>query len=92
MYVDDTNLLHWPEFSARDPKELIERVQLATMDYGCLAQVTGGILKEKKCSVYFLDYKFARGCAKMISLHELPPPRVYVTDDGCTYFSHISIP
>jgi hypothetical protein len=53
MYVDDTNLLHWPESSTTDPKELIEQVQWATMDYGCLAQATGGILKEKKCSIYF---------------------------------------
>jgi hypothetical protein len=55
MYVDDTDLLHWPESSAMDPEELIECVQWATLDYGCLAQATGGILKEKKCSVYFLD-------------------------------------
>jgi hypothetical protein len=55
MYMDDTNLLHWPESSATDAKELKERVQWATMDYGCLAQATGGILKEKKCSLYFLD-------------------------------------
>jgi hypothetical protein len=92
MYVDDTNLLHWPESSATDPEEVIERVQWATMDYGCLAQATGGILTEKKCSVYFLDYKFVRGHAKIKSLHKLPPPRVCVTDDGYTYPSHISIP
>jgi hypothetical protein len=55
MYVDDTNLLNWPESSAMDPKKLIKHVQRATMDYGRLAQATGGILKEKKCSVYFLD-------------------------------------
>ncbi len=46
MYVDDTDLLNWPESPATDPKELIERVQLVTMDYGCLAQATVGILKE----------------------------------------------
>jgi hypothetical protein len=62
------------------------------MNYGRLAQATGGILKEKKCSVYFLDYKFVCGRAKMISLHKLPPPRVYVTDNGRTYPLQISIP
>jgi hypothetical protein len=60
MYLNDTNLLHWTESSAMDPKELIEHVQWATIDYGPLAQATGGILKEKKCSVYLLDLKFVR--------------------------------
>jgi hypothetical protein len=77
MYVGDTNLLHWPASSAMDPKELIKWLQWATMDYGNLAQVRGDILKEKKCSVYFLDYKFVHGHAKMKSLHDLPPPEVY---------------
>jgi hypothetical protein len=92
MYVDDTNLLHWPMPSATDPKELIEYVQGATMNYGCLAQATGGILKEKNCFVYFLDYKFVHGRAKMKSLHKRPPPRVYVMGNGCIYPSRISIP
>jgi hypothetical protein len=42
--------------------------------------------------IYFLDYKFFRGHAKMKSLHNLPPPRVYVMDKGCIYPSHIRIP
>jgi hypothetical protein len=90
--LDDTDLLHWPEYPATDPKEYIEHVQWATMYYGNLAQATGGILKEKKCSVYFLDYKFVLGHEKMKSLHNLPPPRVYVMDKGCIYLSYISIP
>jgi hypothetical protein len=53
MHVDDTNLLHLPESSVTDPKELIKRVQQATINYGHLAQATGSILKGKKCSVYF---------------------------------------
>jgi hypothetical protein len=92
MYVDDTDLLHWTESPATNPKELIEFVQWATMDYGCLAQATGGILKEKKCSNYFVAYKFVCGRAKMKSLHDLSPPREYVTDDVRIYPSHISIP
>ena len=56
MYVDDTNLLHWPESPASNPEELIYYVyvQVVTMDYGHFAQASGGILKDKKCSVYFL--------------------------------------
>jgi hypothetical protein len=48
MYVDNTNLLHWPESSAADPEELIAHVQMATTDYGKLAQASGGILWAKK--------------------------------------------
>ena len=61
MYVDDTDLLHWPPSTITDPKELIQYVQHATTDYGKLAQASGGILKAGKCSVYFMDYKFVRG-------------------------------
>jgi hypothetical protein len=51
MYVNNTDLLHWPDTSATEPEELIAHVQRATMDYGHLPQMSGGILKEKKCSV-----------------------------------------
>ena len=34
MYVDDTNLLHWPKLSSTDPEDLIAHVQNATTDYG----------------------------------------------------------
>jgi hypothetical protein len=64
MYVDNTNLLHWLESSATDPEELIAHVQMATTDDRQLAQASGGILKAKKCSVYFLEYKFIRGRAR----------------------------
>jgi hypothetical protein len=47
MYVDDTNLLHWPKSSTTDPEELIAHVQMATTDYGQLTQASGGILKAK---------------------------------------------
>jgi hypothetical protein len=39
-----------------------------------------------------MDYIYVRGQARLKSLQELPPPRVYVTDNGSTYFSHICIP
>jgi hypothetical protein len=58
MYVDNTDLVHWPPSSGTSPEELIAHAQQATMDNGRLAQASGGILKEKKCLVYFLDYKF----------------------------------
>ncbi len=41
---------------------------------------------------FFFDYEFVRGRAKMKSLHDLPPPRVYVMDKGCIYPLHIIIP
>ncbi len=61
MYVDNTDLLHWPESAHIDPEDLVAHVQEATMDYGLLAQASGGILKENKCLVYFLDYKYIGG-------------------------------
>jgi hypothetical protein len=92
MYVDNTNLLHWPLSSGTEPEELITHVQQATLDYGSLAQASSGILKEKKCLVYFLDYKFIHGHAQMRTLEDLPPPRAYITDKGWTYPSHICFP
>ncbi len=52
MYLDDTDLLHRPASKGTDPEELVAHVQEATIDYGCLAQAYGGILKGDKCSVY----------------------------------------
>jgi hypothetical protein len=92
MYLDNTNLLHWLESSATDPEELIAHVQLATTEYGQLAQASGGILKAKKCSVYFLDYKFIRGHARMKSLQDLPAPRLYIFKGDAMYPAHIIIP
>jgi hypothetical protein len=65
MYIDDTDLLNWPSSSSADPYKLVAHVQRATTDYTNLAQAIGGILKGAKCSVYFLDYKFVRGQARM---------------------------
>jgi hypothetical protein len=92
MYVDDTDLLKWPPSSGTSPEELITHVQQATMDYGILAQASGSILKEEKCLVYFLDYKFICGRSRMKLLEDLPPLRAYITDKGWTYPSHICIP
>ena len=55
IYVDDTNLLHWPSSPYTEPEELVETVQSSTNDYSQLAIASGGILKQQKCSVYFLD-------------------------------------
>jgi hypothetical protein len=58
-----------------------------------MTQVSGGILKEKKCSVYFLAFKFIHGRAQMMTLWDLPSPRIFVTDnEDCTYPTHICIP
>ncbi len=48
MYVDDTNLLHWPPSSRTEPEELIAHEQQATIDYDSLAQTFGGILNEEE--------------------------------------------
>jgi hypothetical protein len=58
MYVDDRDLLHWPSSPYTNPEELVAHVQQATTDYTNLAQASGGILKDVKFLVYFLDYKF----------------------------------
>jgi hypothetical protein len=46
MYVDDndTNLLCWPELSTTEPNKLVAHVQLATTDYGRLAQASWGYI------------------------------------------------
>jgi hypothetical protein len=48
IYVNDADLLHWPEFLGITPEGLITYVQRATMDCKWLAQPSGGILKERK--------------------------------------------
>jgi hypothetical protein len=85
MYIVDTNLLHWPPYLGTEPDKLIEHVQWATMDYGRLVQASGGLLKEKKCLVYFLDYKAVRGHFQMKSLQDLPQPRPYIMEEGRVY-------
>jgi ribonuclease HI len=92
MYVDDTDLLHWPALAYIDPEELVMHVQAATTDYGLLAQASGGILKEAKCSVYFLDYKYVKGRAVLKSLQDLPTPNCFIPDGDLLQPSHISIP
>jgi hypothetical protein len=82
MYVVDTNLLHWPVSPSTDPDELVAHVQRATTDWTHLAQASGGILKDKKCSVYFLDYKYTNGRAKIKSIHDLPAPSQYLSKNG----------
>jgi hypothetical protein len=91
MYIDDTNLLHWPPSTTTEPEELIQYVQQATTDWEKLAQASGGILKAGKCSVYFLDYKLVRGQAQMKSLQDLPEPTRLIEHEGSLLPSHISI-
>jgi hypothetical protein len=91
MYVDDTDLLHWPKSPVTIPKTLIHHVQKSTTDYSHMAQASGGILKEKKCSVYFLAYKFVHGRARLMSLRDLPPTTTHITEGNEVYPSHIRI-
>jgi hypothetical protein len=81
MYVDDMDLLHWPESPLTDPETLIHHVQTLTTDYGHLAQASGGILKEKKCSVYFLAYTFVCGQARLMSLRDFPAATTHITEE-----------
>jgi hypothetical protein len=92
IYVDDTDFLHWPSEGGTDLDELVIHVQEATRDYGLLAQASGGILKEKKGSVYFLDYKVVRGRFWLKSLRDLPEPQIYIEEEGRHYPAHIWIP
>ena len=92
MYVDDTDVLHWPVSCCTDPDELVAHVQQATTDWAHLAQASGGILKDAKCSVYFLDYIYKNGRARMKSLDDLPSPSKYILEGGILLPSHISIP
>jgi hypothetical protein len=75
-----------------DPETLIHHVQTSTTDYGHLAQASGGILKEKKCAVYYLAYKFVRGWARLMSLQDLPAATTHITEGNMVYPSHIRIP
>ncbi len=92
MYVDNTDLLHWPSSPHTDPEELIAHIQQATTDYTHLAQASGGILKDTTCSVYILDYKFVGKQARMKTLRNLPAPARYITIGNTLCPSHITIP
>ncbi len=92
MYVDNTDLLRWPSSLHTDPEELIAHIQQATTDYTHLAQASGGILKDAKCSVYILDYKFVGGQARMKTPRDLPAPAWYITIGNTLCPSHITIP
>ncbi len=93
MYVDDTDMLHWPPSPhTSSSEELIEHVQQATTDWGNLTQASSGILKARKCSTYFMDYIFIRCHAKMKSLCDLPEPTQYISEGGSLFPLHITIP
>jgi len=92
MYVDDTDLLHWPSSPYNYPEELVAHIQQAATDYTNLAQASGGILKDSKCSIYFLDYKFVQGRARLKSLGDLPEPVWYILVGDKLCPSHITIP
>ena len=68
MFVNDTDILHWPPNFFIEDEELVSYVQQATTDWGHLLQASGGILKAPKCPIYFLLYKFVPGRAKLKSL------------------------
>jgi hypothetical protein len=49
MYVDDTDILHWPPSPYTEDKELVSYVQQATLDWRHPTQASGCILKAPKC-------------------------------------------
>ncbi len=44
MYLNDTDLLHWPPLSAINSEDLVEHVQQAMTDYRQIAVTSKGIL------------------------------------------------
>jgi len=95
MYVDDTDLLHWAPSPETTDEDLIEHVQQATMDWGMLAQSTGGKLKPPKCFVYFLSYCFVHGRARMKTPRSFAAPRYLIPAEEtgrAPLKSHIVVP
>ncbi len=59
MYVNDTNLLHWPGTSSIDSNELIVAIQRATTDYGRLNIASGEIRNRINVpSIYLIMYLY----------------------------------
>ena len=84
--------MHWAKSVYDSDEDFIAQCQQATMDWGLLAQATGGSLKPSKCSIYFMIYKFVRGRAKLKSLRDLPTASSTLTlDSGKEAPAHIVI-
>jgi hypothetical protein len=92
MYVNNTDLLHWPQSSGMSPEELITHVQQVTWIMAVWHRPPGASSRRRNVCSIFLIKKFICGHAWMKSLKNLPPPRAYITDEGWTYLSHICIP
>jgi hypothetical protein len=71
LYVDDTDLLHKPQYKTDSLGALVSWVQQATNFWAHLLQATGGSLKPTKCYWYILSYKFTAGTASLLSSQEL---------------------
>ena len=72
MYVYNMDLSHWGKSQKVSDKALIQHVQISTNEYGELAQATGGILKQEKCFIYLLTYRFVNGIARLQKRKHLP--------------------
>ena len=93
LYVDDGDWLHTADEPTTSDEDMLKKVQLATTDFGQLAQATGGALKQEKCSAYFLLYRFPSGVPRLKSVSEFPAPIAEVTrKDGTTAPAHITVP
>ena len=84
--------MHWAKSVYDSDEDFIAQCQQATMDWGLLAQATGGSLKPSKCYIYFMIYKFVRGRAKLKLLRDLPTASSTLTlDSGKEAPAHIVI-
>ena len=72
MYVDDTDLLHWADSPSTTDEELIEKVQWELDIWADIVNVTGGILKALKCSLFLLTFNWKNGRASLKTAGMLP--------------------
>ena len=98
LYVDDTDMLHWADNRLATDEELLAQAQDEVDAWAHLAQATGAILKQEKCSIQPLLWKFVRGRARMKHIADMPEPTTWVRLPdksgklGPLQPSHISIP
>ena len=88
-----TDLLHWAHSVYDTNADFIAQCQQSTTDWGLLTLATGGALKQSKCSIYSMLYKFVNGRAKLKRLRGLPTPSSKLTlENEKAALSHINIP
>ena len=93
MYVENMDLAHWGKSQKVSDKALIQHVQTSTNEYGELAQVTGGIVKQEKYFTCLLTYRFVSVIVRLKKWkHLLYAPAAVTPADGTEVPAHIFIP